>query len=73
MFARDVVVIQGLGFPRGQFQDPLRPRRQRDLAEGNLVDGADPYLHLATRLRVRDRQGVKRLRYQALLLAEQAK
>jgi hypothetical protein len=68
----DVVVAEREGLAQGQLEHLLGPRRERDLAGGDLLAGADDADHLRADPLGGDVQRLEDAGRQALLLAEQA-
>ena len=68
----DVVVAQAQRLAEGELEDLLGARRERDLAGGDLLAGADDADDLRADALDRDVEGLEHPGGQALLLAEQA-
>ncbi len=67
----DVVVAQGQSLAKGQLEDLLRARRERDLPGGDLLTGADDPHDLCADALDGDVQRFENASGEALLLAEQ--
>ena len=68
----DVVVAERERLAQRQLEHLLRPRRERDLARGDLLAGADDADHLGADALDRDVQRLEHASGEALLLAQQA-
>src|SRR5947209_5610110 len=68
----DVVVPQRQRLAEGELEHLLRPRREGDLAGGDLLAGADDADDLRSHALDGDVEALEHPRRQALLLAEQA-